>query len=147
MSHRMAMLAVAAIALGCEATTQSGVTVTPPFRLTVQLVELTQNPTPVGLPTSFAVDAPGLPRPGGRVDVTWRALDGEATTEPRTGSGFLEVAASAANVIVTLTAPRRASGEVLVLSGAMTEGAVHGTFSDRLFSARAGRFDGQMQDR
>jgi hypothetical protein len=111
----------------------------------VHLVELSENPTPVGLPTSLVINAPHLPRAGEHVAVTWRAADGQAG--PREGSGLLEIDPQQNKIIVTLTAPGRAPTDVLTLSGANSGGTVLGTFSDRLFFRRAGRFEGQISER
>lgn len=150
MLSRVRILAFAALTAACQAGPQevSAVSQGGPsssaIKLTVNLVELSENPTPVGLPMSLVIDAPRLPRvQDERVAVTWRAADGEAG--PRDGSGSLEMDPQG-RLLATLTASGRASTEVLTLSGTESAGTVRGTFSDRLFFRRAGRFEGQIRE-
>ena len=110
--------------------------------LTVTLVEATQRPTPVGLPTEFAIVAPAFPEPGAEVDVTWRALDGDVDKEPRDGPGLLQVSADGAQATIVLRGPGTAAEnpEALTLIGTTDASEIRGTFADRLFFLRAGTF-------
>jgi hypothetical protein len=114
-------------------------------QLEVHLVELSEGPTPTGLPMNLAIDVPGLPGSGERVDVVWKALDGNAA--PREGSGTLEIDADGHRATVRLSAPDRPATAVLTLSGSLTGASLAGKFSDRLFSPRAGRFDARIREK
>jgi hypothetical protein len=149
MPYRIRVLAFAALTAACQPGSQdvSAVSQGVPssaMQLNVQLLVLSENPTPAGLPVSLVIATPRLPRVGERVAVTWRAVDGDAG--PREGSGYLEIDPQDNRLVATLTAPGRASTEVLTLSGTATGGTLSGTFSDRLFFRRAGRFEGQIRE-
>ena len=151
MPNRILVLALAALTAACQAgstdvsAASQGAPSSSAIQLTLHLVELSENPTPVGLPATLLVTAPKLPRAGERVVITWSALDGSAP--PREGSGSIEVESQGGPMLIELTAAGRAPTEVLMLSGTNSAGAVRGTFSDRLFFRRAGRFEGQISER
>ena len=150
MPYRIRVLAFAVLTAACQpgsqdvsAVSQGAPSSASAIQLNVQLHVLSENPTPVGLPVSLVISAPSLPRAGERVTVTWRAADGDVG--PREGSGSLALDQDN-QLVATLTAPGRASTEVLTLSGTNVDGTVRGTFGDRLFFRRAGRFEGQVRE-
>jgi len=110
-----------------------------PVELVVTLTELTQRPTPSGLPTRFQITSPRMPAPGEKLEITWRALDGNSQTAPMTGTGAFE-RSDERKINVTLRAANGADQAALVLEGTLEGAQARGTFSDRLFYSRAGAF-------
>ncbi len=151
MTSRLLLLS-ALLATGCQATSGERAATTSDrrdgpasaTRMTITLTDLTERPSPVGVPTRLEIDAPALPA-SGRVAVSWKALDGDTTAAPRDGVGELVVGEGDGTLTIALTAPARGAAAVLTLQGAIADRGVHGKFSDRLFATRAGRFDGSIQ--
>ena len=112
------------------------------MKMTVQLSELSGPATPVGLPSRFLIQGSALPRAGERVDVVWKALDGQSA--PREGSGLIEVDARADRLMMKLGAAGHSATALLTLSGAISGRSIGGKFSDRLYAPRAGRFEGRI---
>jgi len=115
--------------------------------LTVTLTVLTENPTPLGLPTRLAITAAHSPAAGGRVDVNWQALDGDPDIGPRAGPGQLEFSSDGTRATITLTAQGQPAGSAnpLQLSGTRGATEITGKFLDRLFYPRAGLFEAAIQ--
>jgi hypothetical protein len=116
----------------------------PAVVITVRLVEATQGPLPIGLPTRFEISLPALPDAGASVEAEWQAVDGDESREPRRGRGVITLDAEGAQLTIAL---RRADAtqtdeRALTLRGAIEASALRGTFSDRLFAFRAGTFEG-----
>jgi hypothetical protein len=83
---------------------------------------------------------------GQKIAITWRALDGDAQKEPRTGVGTLELT-DARTINLVLRASDRSDSPSLELGGVLDGTQVRGSFSDRLFYARAGSFTGDVQQK
>jgi hypothetical protein len=115
------------------------------IELTVTLIELSEAPTLVGIPERFAIDAPRLPAAGESVTLTWRALDGDPAAEPRQGSGSLAITADGAGLSIALDANAQPSTATLTMTGTIAGGSAGGSFIDRLFSPRAGKFTADIQ--
>jgi hypothetical protein len=113
-------------------------------RLMVTLIELSVGPTPVGLPEHFTVATRALPNAGDSVEVAWQALDGDPTAEPRQGSGSLTLASDGGTVTIALGADAQAPGVALTMTGTFGAPSFAGSFIDRLFSPRAGKFTAEF---
>jgi len=117
---------------------------TRPVELTVTLTQLTQRPTPAGLPSRFEITSSRIPEPGQKTDITWRALDGDKT--PRSGSGVLELI-DAHTIRITLKAGDSADQPTLVLDGSLDGTHAGGSFTDHLFYTRGGSFIAEIQQK
>jgi hypothetical protein len=111
-------------------------------RIRVTLETLSSGMTPVGLPTTLEITVPALPARGNTVTGIWRALDGDVPEMPRGGAASIRLDQDGEKMTITLGAGARPSGGALTLTGTLTGNSVHGSFSDRLFFRRAGRFEG-----
>lgn len=153
MRYLTILLAVALTGSACQTTPQSATDALDdsalgdlPFQqsqavaLSVTLTEATQRPTPTGLTTQLSIRAEQAPEPGGRVEVTWEAVDGDPDREPRRGGGQFELSSDGTGVSLSLTAADQPEEATLRLTGSIVEGEIRGTFSDRLFYQRAGLF-------
>ncbi len=124
-----------------------------PIELEATLTELTQRPTPSGLPTRLQITSPRLPGPGEKVEITWRALDGSPQMAPRAGSGFFVpragsgffVLADGRTINITLIAVNGGDQATLVLEGTLEGAQARGNFADRLFYPRSGVFVAQIR--
>jgi len=116
-----------------------------PVELTVTLTQLTQRPTPTGLPNRFQISSPRM-AVGQKTAITWRSLDGDPQKAPRTGSGILEMV-DGQTIKMTLSAADGADQPALVLEGTLDSTQARGSFTDRLFYARAGSFVAEIQQK
>ena len=117
----------------------------PALQLTVTLTELSQGPTLTDLPEHLAIAASKLPMAGESIVVSWQALDGDPTATPRQGSGSLAIAADGLAATITLDSGAPSPSSSLTMSGTVAARSVSGSFVDRLFSARAGKFTAEIQ--
>jgi hypothetical protein len=124
---------------GAEAALQAS----RPVEFTVTLTQLTQRPTPVGLPNRFQVASARMAI-GQKTAIAWRSLDGDQQKEPRGGSGILELADDR-TISITLRAVDASDQPALVLAGTLEGTRVRGSFTDRLFYARSGFFIADIQ--
>lgn len=115
--------------------------------ITASLDETTRQPLPVGRPTRFEITAPSVPKPGATVNATWRALDGDADSEPRGGPCWFQLSLDEIRATIVLAAPGNPAEtpENLTLIGRKDPSEIHGTFSDRLFVLRSGVFVAKIQ--
>ncbi len=116
-----------------------------PVELSITLTELTQRPTPAGLPNRFQISSPRM-AVGQKTAITWRSLDGDPQKTPRAGSGFVELV-DARTIKMTLIAVDGADQLALVLEGTLDGMQARGSFTDRLFYARAGSFLAEIQQK
>jgi hypothetical protein len=117
-----------------------------PVELTVTLAQLTQRPTPTGLPSRFQISSARIPDAGQKTEITWRTLDGDPQKAPRSGSGTLELV-DARTIKITLKAVDGADQPALVLEGTLDGMHASGSFTDRLFYARGGSFVAEIQQK
>jgi hypothetical protein len=115
------------------------------IQLAVTLTELSQGLTPAGIPEQFAIAASRLPSAAESVDVTWEALDGDPTADLRQGSGSLTAAADGIAISIVLNAAGRPPTAAWAMTGTFAGGTMGGSFLDRLFSPRAGKFTAEIQ--
>ena len=116
-----------------------------PVELSITLTELTQRPTPAGLPNRFQISSPRM-AVGQATAITWRSLDGDPQKAPRSGSGILEMV-DGRTIKITLKAVDGADQPALVLDGTLEGMQAHGSFTDRLFYARTGSFLAEIQQK
>lgn len=117
---------------------EPGLQASRPTEFIVTLAELTQRPTPAGLPHRLVVAGARMVV-GQRTAVTWRTLDGDSQKGPQTGSGTFELA-DTRTINIVLRAADSPDAPALTLAGVVDGIHAQGSFTDRLFYARAGSF-------
>ena len=118
------------------------------FELTVTLSQTTPHQEPIaGHPTRFAIVAPWVPKPGARLDLPWRAVDGDDDKGPREGSCRIQLSWDSAEFTIFITQDGQAfdNPEILTCRGLIDDSRIRGTFTDRLFLLRAGTFVCEIQ--
>ena len=112
------------------------------YELTVTL-KTTQSSQPnAGYPSRFAIVGQWVPRPGGRLELTWRAVDGDDDKGPREGPCRIDLSSDGteATMFIAQGGQPFDSDEILTCTGPVDDSRAHGTFTDRLFCSRAGTF-------
>ena len=118
------------------------------FELTVTLSQTTPHQEPIaGHPTRFAIVAPWVPEPGARLDLPWRAVDGDDDKGPREGSCRIQLSWDSAEFTIFITQDGQAfdNPEILTCQGLIDNSRIRGTFTDRLFLLRGGTFVCEIQ--
>ena len=118
------------------------------FELTVTLSETPQRLESIaGHPTRFAIVAPWVPKPGARMDLPWRAVDGDDHKEPREGSCRIQLSWYNAELTIFITADGQSfdNPKILTCRGLLDDSRIRGTFTDSLFLSRAGTFVCEIQ--